>query len=180
MIAVCAVVTAEVVAVNATVVAPLGTVTDGGTETALLPLVSVTVRFCCLFSSVTVHASVPAPVMFDSSQERLKGLADSRVALADALIRTCARPDIASEQRMNTSNPARQAWRREESWTGEHPAKERKNEGARRPSNITTPQERLRTRPRFALARLFAATPSELTHESVVERRVKRYPIIPQ
>jgi hypothetical protein len=83
MIAVCAVVTAEVVAVKAAVVDPFGTVTDGGTETALLPLVNITVRFRCLLSSATVHASVPAPVMVDCSQEMLKRPADATVALAD-------------------------------------------------------------------------------------------------
>jgi hypothetical protein len=93
---------------------------------------------------------------------------------------TCAHPEIASEQRMKASSPARLARRRQEMeiWVGEPSAKERKKEGARQHSNIKTPQDRLHTRPRFALARLFAATASELTHETVVERSQKRCPII--
>jgi hypothetical protein len=64
MVALCAVVTAEVVAVKAAVVAPLATVTDAGTVRALLLLLRLTVR-PLLFAgevSVTLQASVVAPV----------------------------------------------------------------------------------------------------------------------
>jgi hypothetical protein len=95
-----------------------------------------------------------------------------------AEFRTSARPEIASEHRTKANSPARLAKDQQEIWVGEPPAKERRKEGARQHLNIKTPQGRFRTRRRFALARLLAATPSELTHESVVERSVKRYPII--
>ena len=62
--AVCAVVTAETVAVNPVVADPAGTVTDPGTLTALLllprPTVSPPVPAAAL--RVTVHASVAEPV----------------------------------------------------------------------------------------------------------------------
>jgi hypothetical protein len=64
MVAVCAVVTAEAVAVKAAVVALPATVTDVGTLTALLLLLRLTVRPPLLAAEVrvTVQASVVAPV----------------------------------------------------------------------------------------------------------------------
>jgi hypothetical protein len=65
IVAVCAVVTADTVAVNADVVAPAGTVTDAGTTTALLLLLNVTAEppVGALEASVTVQESLPAPVI---------------------------------------------------------------------------------------------------------------------
>jgi hypothetical protein len=69
-VAVCAVVTAVVVAVNQTLVTPAATVTEAGTVNALLLLVSVTaVGVVGADVSVTVHASVPAPVSDALAQE---------------------------------------------------------------------------------------------------------------
>jgi hypothetical protein len=64
MVAVCAAVTAGAVAVKAAVVAPLATVTDAGTVTALLLLLRFTARPPLLAAEVrvTVQASVVAPV----------------------------------------------------------------------------------------------------------------------
>jgi hypothetical protein len=62
-VAVCSVVTDEAVAVNAALEAPAATVTDAGTVTALLLLARLTVRALAVAPvSVTVHASVTAPV----------------------------------------------------------------------------------------------------------------------
>ena len=61
--AVCAEVTAEAVAVKPALFAPEAIVTDAGTFTALLLLARVTATLLlALLDSVTVHASVPAPV----------------------------------------------------------------------------------------------------------------------
>ncbi len=62
--AVCAVLTADTVAVNPALVAPAGTLTDAGTLTALLLLLRLTVSplYGAAPVSTTVHASVPAPV----------------------------------------------------------------------------------------------------------------------
>jgi hypothetical protein len=71
MVAVCAVVTAEAVAVKAAVVALPATVTDVGTLTALLLLLRLTVRPPLLAAEVrvTVQASVVAPVSEPLLQE---------------------------------------------------------------------------------------------------------------
>ena len=63
-VAVCAVVTADTVAVNAAVVAPAGTVTEAGTITAVLLLLNATAipPVGALEASVAVQVSVPAPV----------------------------------------------------------------------------------------------------------------------
>jgi hypothetical protein len=62
-IAVCAVLTAVAVAVNPALDAPVATVTDAGTVTALLLLVRLTgVALAAAPVSVTVHASVAVPV----------------------------------------------------------------------------------------------------------------------
>lgn len=64
-VAVCVVVTVETVAVNAALVDPADTVTEAGTVTALLLLVSVTASPPDAAADVrlTVQASVPAPVI---------------------------------------------------------------------------------------------------------------------
>jgi hypothetical protein len=64
MVAVCAVVTADAVAVKAALVAPLGTIMDAGTVTALLLLLRFTLRPPLFAGKVrlTVQASVVAPV----------------------------------------------------------------------------------------------------------------------
>lgn len=62
-VAVCAVLTAAAAAVNPALEAPPATVTDAGTVTTLLLLVRLTtVAFVADEDSITVHASVPAPV----------------------------------------------------------------------------------------------------------------------
>jgi hypothetical protein len=62
-VTVCAVVTADADAVNGALVAPAATVTDAGTVTALLLLDKFTVSaLTAAAASVTVHASVSAPV----------------------------------------------------------------------------------------------------------------------
>ena len=62
-VAVCAVPTAEAVAVNPALEAPAATVTDAGTVTAALLLAKLTVRALAAAPvSVTVHASVAVPV----------------------------------------------------------------------------------------------------------------------
>ena len=77
-VAVCVVVTAEAVAVNPTSEAPPVTVTEGGTVTALLLLIRLTmVVFVAADDSITVHASVPAPV-------RAALLQDTALTAADA------------------------------------------------------------------------------------------------
>jgi hypothetical protein len=74
-VAVWAVVTAETVAVNPALVAPAGTVTDAGTVTALLLLERLTASppVPAAAESVTVHASVPEPVMDPWLQDRELG-----------------------------------------------------------------------------------------------------------
>jgi hypothetical protein len=64
MVTVRAVVTADAAAVNPAVVAPLATVTDAGTVSALLLLERITVRPPLAAAAVrlTVQASVPAPL----------------------------------------------------------------------------------------------------------------------
>lgn len=64
-VALCAVVTAETVAVNPALPAPPGTVTDLGTLTALLLLVRLTVSPPLAAGAVraTVHATLPEPVI---------------------------------------------------------------------------------------------------------------------
>jgi hypothetical protein len=62
-VAVCAVVTADADAIKPALDAPAATVTDAGTVTALLLLAKLTVRALAVAPvSVTVHASVTAPV----------------------------------------------------------------------------------------------------------------------
>lgn len=63
-VAVCAVVTAEIMAVNEALVAPAGTVTEAGTLTALLllPRLTDTPPFGTAAVSITVQVSDPAPV----------------------------------------------------------------------------------------------------------------------
>jgi len=65
IVAVCAVLTADTVAENAALVAAAATVTDVGTTTALLLLERPTLKPPVGADpvSVTVHASVPAPVI---------------------------------------------------------------------------------------------------------------------
>jgi len=81
IVAVCVVLTAETVAVNAALVAPAGIVTDVGTVTAELLLASVTTNPPLGAPAVrlTVQASVPAPV----SEPLLQETALSAVAGAD-------------------------------------------------------------------------------------------------
>ena len=64
-VAVWAVVTDDTVAVNPTLVAPAGTVTEAGTTTAVLLLLTATVNPPDGAAAVrdTVHRSVPAPVI---------------------------------------------------------------------------------------------------------------------
>jgi hypothetical protein len=64
-VAVCEVLTDDTVALNPALVAVAGTVTEAGTETALLLLASPTAipPVGAEPVSVTVHASVPAPVI---------------------------------------------------------------------------------------------------------------------
>jgi hypothetical protein len=63
MVAACAVLTAEAVAVKAALADPLGTVTDAGTETALLLLARLTaMALVAADVRLTVQASVAAPV----------------------------------------------------------------------------------------------------------------------
>jgi hypothetical protein len=64
MVAVCAVITADAVAVKAAVVAPLAIATDAGRVTALLLLTRFTVSapLGAAVVRLTVHASVVAPV----------------------------------------------------------------------------------------------------------------------
>jgi hypothetical protein len=71
IVAVCVVLTAEIVAVNAALVAPAGTVTDAGTVTAELLLAKATVNPPLGAAAVrpTVQASVPAPVTEPLLQE---------------------------------------------------------------------------------------------------------------
>ena len=71
MVAVCAVVTADAVALKAAVVAPLATVTDAGTVSALLLLARFTVSPPLGAAAVrlTVQASVVAPVREPLVQE---------------------------------------------------------------------------------------------------------------
>lgn len=91
MLAVCAVETAAMVAVKAALRERRGTLRVDGTWTAMLLLVSRTDRFGTVkreAPSLTVHASVPAPAMADSVQERLSRLAGSAVAIPNPAIRT--------------------------------------------------------------------------------------------
>ena len=73
-VTVCAVVTAETAAVNEAVVAPEGTETEAGTETAALLLARLTanpVLGAAPFNE-TEHLSVPAPIMEELEQLRLE------------------------------------------------------------------------------------------------------------
>src|SRR5580692_9079390 len=70
-VTVCAVVTAETVAENMTLVAVAGTVTEGGTVTAVLLLdrATLTPPLPAAALSVTVQESVPAPVIDEFTQD---------------------------------------------------------------------------------------------------------------
>jgi hypothetical protein len=84
-VAVCAVLTAEAVAINPTVEAPPVTVTEGGTVTALLLLIRLTmVVFVAADDSITVQASVPAPVSVALLHETALGAATAGDALCPA------------------------------------------------------------------------------------------------
>jgi hypothetical protein len=92
-VAVCVVLTAVAVAVKLALVAPDPIVTDAGTVTALLLLVSATVVPALAAAvSVTVHASVPAPVsdpLLQESALRLAGACPvplSATVAVDALL----------------------------------------------------------------------------------------------
>jgi hypothetical protein len=71
-VAPCELDTAETVAAKPALVAPAATVTDGGNETdeSLLARATVKPPLGAAALNVTVHASVPAPVMDDRVQDR--------------------------------------------------------------------------------------------------------------
>jgi hypothetical protein len=102
-VAVCAVETAEEVAVKLALVAPAATVTDAGTVTAELLLAKATVNPPAAAAfRVTVQASVCAPVMEEVAQETavstgtpvpLKAIVD--VGLAEELLLMIRDPAIA-------------------------------------------------------------------------------------
>jgi hypothetical protein len=73
-VTVCAVVTAETVAVNEVVVAPEGTDTEAGTETAALLLARLTTNPVLGAAPLneTVQLSAPAPIMDELEQLRLE------------------------------------------------------------------------------------------------------------
>jgi hypothetical protein len=74
-VAVCDVLTAETVAVKLVLVAPAGTVTAAGTATAESLLARFTVKVLLGAAlSVTVHASVPVPVIDELLHERVAGV----------------------------------------------------------------------------------------------------------